>query len=159
MKKEKFEEFLKIAKEKREVIMEKLAFAFCESIDNKHLQFHVELYLDGTVEVWHQIAGGNNYTMSSYNDESIQIGMFNNQYTDVDSDSTEYDEVLTPEQRNEMEKEGYTNAWEYLSEHNLRDQISKAEDNYFEWYKDNYKYEEAQTKYDLFIENMDNCML
>ena len=69
---------LNLIEEKREEILVALENAFCESIDNRHLEFLVQLYADGDIEVWYSNSGSNSYKGSSLTGESICIGSFCN---------------------------------------------------------------------------------
>lgn len=92
--------------------------AFKDSVDNKHLEFIVELYKDGSINVWHDIAGGNSFSSANYKGDSVVIMKFCNQYLDV------------------------------------QNQEDETEEEWLEWYKDEYAYQEASDKLEATIDEM-----
>ena len=114
-------EFLKLAESKRNELIEALEQAFCESIDNRNLKYNVELYEDGEIQVWDDIAGRNSFKSSNMDGSSICVGSFCNQFMDIEND----------------------------------EESGETEEEWIEWYKDEYKNEEAENKLDYFIEQLE----
>jgi len=114
------EEILSLVEEKEEELIDALMRAFCESIDHTHLKFNVELYDDGDIRVWEDLAGGNSITNSSFNGTSVCVASFCNQYLEAEVEA------------DEDEKE------------------------WFEWYKNEYKAEEATNRLDYFVKTLED---
>ena len=109
-------ELLEMIESKREELIEVLENAFCESIDHRQLKINVELYDDGDIKIWEDIAGGNSFTSSSFEGTSVCVASFCNQY--LEAENGEYEN----------------------------------EEDWFEWYKEEYKSQEAEQKLEIFID-------
>lgn len=115
-----YNKYLQLAQQNKEQIINALAQAFVDSVNDRHLKFNVELFNDGTIHTWYDQAGGNSFLASNMDGSSVRIASFCNQY-------------LTIENNPEVE----------------------TEEEWLDWYKDNYKWEEAEEKYYNFLEQLE----
>lgn len=66
-------EWLKLIEQNKERIINKGIEAYKESLENKNLRYIVEISENGTITMWYDVAGGNNFHMSTYNRKSLEL--------------------------------------------------------------------------------------
>ena len=148
-------QWLALINEKRDEIITAGEQAFKDSVDNQHLQYHVELYCNGDIDVWHQSAGGNSFTSSSYKGNSICLMTFCNQYLETNVPIEDYIKKAT-EKGIEIDTElKGSEIFEFLDVE-YHEIITECENEWLEWYKDEDAYQEADCKLDRMIENLEN---
>ncbi|MFV0364130.1 MAG: hypothetical protein ACK5LL_13755 [Suipraeoptans sp.] len=69
----KAKNWLELIQENRKEITAKGLEAYKSAWENQHLQFNIELYADGSLEVWHESEGENNFKENNKNDSSIVL--------------------------------------------------------------------------------------
>ncbi|MFV0364129.1 MAG: hypothetical protein ACK5LL_13750 [Suipraeoptans sp.] len=93
--------WLELIEEKREEIMAKGVEAYESAWESQHMQFNVELYNDGVIEVWSDIAGGNSFKASNRNDTSMCLFTICHEHNEVE---------ITEEQfKTALKEKGYKN--------------------------------------------------
>ena len=58
--------------------------AYRDALQNTHLRFIVEMGNDGNVKSWYDVAGGNSFTQSSYDGNSIQLFQICHQHESIE---------------------------------------------------------------------------
>lgn len=85
-------QWLELINQKKSQLVEAGEQAFRDSIDNQHLRYIVELYKDGSISVWYDVAGGNSFTSSSHRGESYVVMQFCHQYMEINNQEDETEE-------------------------------------------------------------------
>lgn len=145
-----------ILKKNKERILETLEEAFRDAVDNRHMEFIVEIDKDGEIRQWGTNAGSMSMSMSVFNEESFEIGRFCFQYMDIDITEDDVKNHLTKDEFQTIEllaKEEFMGVVGYLySTNEYRELVEELESEWLDWYKDEYSYESALELFNQRIE-------
>ena len=97
-----------------EDLKEALQKAFCNAVDYQAMEFSVELFPDGKIRQNEQAAGSNFQSFSSWNGESIIIGVFCFQNAEIDITEEMYREYMTEEEQRTVEEEAKDEGISFL---------------------------------------------
>lgn len=65
-----------IIERNREKLVEALEKAYKEAVDNRHMQYIVEIYKNGIIRTWACAAGSSSFSADSWNGESTVVSTF-----------------------------------------------------------------------------------
>lgn len=102
-------DWLKLINEKETEIIKIGISAYREARENPHLRFIVEMNEDGEVSHWYDVAGGNSFHSSVFNDTAIELFEFCFQYSDVEITDEQITKVMITD--------GYEDAIEEVKEY------------------------------------------
>lgn len=140
----------------KEKILETLEEAFRDAVDNRHMEFVVEIDKDGEIRQWGTNAGSMSMSMSVFHGESLEIGRFCFQYMDIDITEDDVKNHLTEDEFQTIEllaKEEFMGVIGYLySTNEYRELVEELESEWLDWYKDGYSYESASELFEQRIE-------
>lgn len=145
-----------ILEENKEKILEALEEAFKDAIDNRHMEFIVEIDKDGEICQWGTNAGSMSMSMSVFHGEAYEVGRFEFQYLDIDITEDDVENHMSKDEFHALElsaKEAFMGVVGYLySTNEYRELVDELESEWLEWYKDEYAYESALELFEHRIE-------
>lgn len=109
-------EYINLIKEKREEIILALEKGFCNSLDNRNLEFNVELCNDGNILEWYSNAGSGDFKKSNLSGDSIHVATFCNQYILIDNAINETEEEWLEWYKDEYKNSEAINKLDYIIE-------------------------------------------
>lgn len=145
-----------ILEKNKERILETLEEAFRDAVNNRHMEFIVEIDKDGDIRQWGTNAGSMSMSMSVFHGEACEVGRFCFQYLDIDITEDDVKSHLSEGEFQTIEllaKEEFMGVVSYIySDRKYHELVNKIEDEWFEWYKDEYSYESALELFNQRIE-------
>lgn len=136
-----------IIEQNKEKLIEILESAYKEAVDNRHMQYIVEIYKNGTIRTWACAAGSSSFSADSWNGESIVVATYCFQNMDIEVTEEDFRRHMTEEERQEVEWRAEDEVLSFLnyiySSGNYTELIEKVELEWLDWYKDEYAYTAA----------------
>lgn len=121
--------------------------AYKAAVDNRHMQYIVEIYKNGTVRTWACAAGSTSFSADSWNGESIVVTTYCFQNMDIEVTEEDFRRHMTEEERQDIEWRSKEECLSFLNyiygSGNYRELIDTVEQEWLEWYKDEYAYTAA----------------
>lgn len=145
-----------ILEENKQKILEALEEAFKDAIDNRHMEFIVEIDKDGEICQWGTNAGSMSMSMSVFHGEAYEVGRFEFQYMDIDITEDDVKNHLSEDEFKKIkllaEEESMGVVSYICSDSQYRELVEELEIEWLEWYKDEYAYESALELFEHRIE-------
>ena len=136
-----------IIEQNKEKLIEALENAYKESVDNRHMQYIVEIYKNGIIRTWACAAESSSFSADSWNGESTVVATYCFQNMDIEVTEEDFRRHMTEEERKDIEwraKEDGLSFINYIySSGNYRELIDAVEQEWLEWYKDEYAHASA----------------
>lgn len=136
-----------IIEQNKEKLIEELEKAFKDAVDFQHIQYITEIYQDGTICTWTDVAGSNSFSSASWNGETVLINVFSFQYMDIEVTEEDFRRHMTTEEQQDVARKAEEDGLSFLnyiySSGNYTELIGKVEQEWLDWYKDEYAYPTA----------------
>ena len=136
--------WLDVMEKHKEKLVEALENAYKEAVDNRHMQYIVEIYKNGIIRTWACAAGSTSFSADSWNGESIVVAAFCFQYLDIEVTEEDFRRHMTEEEQQDVmwkaEEEGLSFLNYIYGSGNYRALIDTVEQEWIDWYKDEYAY-------------------
>lgn len=136
-----------VIEQNREKLIEALEQAYKEAVDNRHMQYVVEIYKNGTIRTWSCAAGSNNFSHDSYIGKSHEVKRFCFSNMDIETTEEDFRRHMTENEQNEVEMLAEENSLTFAgfiyNSGLYPELIEEVEKEWLEWYKDEYAYTEA----------------
>ena len=136
-----------IIEQSREKLIEALENAYKEAVDNRHMQYIVEIYKNGTIRTWACVAGSTSFSADSWKGESTVVATYCFQYLDIGVTEEDFRRHMTEEEQKEVEWRAEDEGLSFLNyiygSGNYTELIEEVEQEWLDWYKDEYAYTAA----------------
>lgn len=136
-----------IIEQNREKLIETLENAYKEAVDNRHMQYIVEIYKNGTIRTWACAAGSTSFSADSWKGESTVVSTYCFQYLDIEVTEDDFRRHMTEEEQQDVEWQAEDEGLSFLnyiySSGNHTELIEEVEQEWLDWYKDKYAYTAA----------------
>ena len=136
-----------IIERNREKLVEALEKAYKEAVDNRHMQYIVEIYKDGTIRTWACAAGSSSFSADSWRGESTVVATFCFQNMDIEVTEEDFRRHMTEEEQKDVEWQAEDEGLSFLNyiygSGNYTELIEKVGQEWLDWYKDEYAYTAA----------------
>lgn len=136
-----------VIEQNREKLIEALESAYKEAVDNRHMQYIVEIYKNGIIRTWACAAGSTSYSADSWNGESTVVATYCFQYMDIEVTEEDFRRHMTAEEQQDIEWRAKEECLSFLNyiygSGNYRALIDTVEQEWLDWYKDEYAYVSA----------------
>lgn len=136
-----------IIEQNREKLVEALESAYKEAVDNRHMQYILEIYKNGIIRTWTCAAGSNSFSADSWNGESTVVATYCFQNMDIEVTEEDFRRHMTEEERQDIEWRSKEDCLSFLNyiygSGNYRALIDTVEQEWLDWYKDEYAYVSA----------------
>lgn len=133
-----------IIERNREKLVEALEKAYKEAVGNRHMQYIVEIYKNGTIRTWACAAGASSFSADSWNGESTVVGTYCFQYMDIEVTEEDFHRHMTAEEQQDVtwraEEDGLSFLNYIYGSGNYTELIEEVEQEWLEWYKSEYAY-------------------
>lgn len=144
-----------IIEQNKEKLIEALENAYKEAVDNRHMQYIVEIYKNGTIRTWACAAGSTSFSADSWNGNSIVVATYCFQFMDIEVTAEDFRRHMTEEERQDIEwraeEDGLSFVNYIYNSGNYMELIEEVEQEWLEWYKDEYAYAAACNTIDCKI--------
>lgn len=147
-----------IIEKNEDALKEALEAAYRNAVDYQSMEFSVELFPDGKIKQNEQAAGSNFQSFSSWNGESMIIGVFCFQNAEIDISEEMYREYMTEEEQRTVEEEAKDEGISFVQViecgwRGYQSVYEKAMTAWKEAYKDEYAFTSAEEAYQKALEN------
>lgn len=136
-----------VIEQNKELLIEALEKAYKEAVDNRHMQYIVEIYKNGIIRTWACAAGSNSFSADSWNGNSIVVATYCFQYMDIEVTADDFRRYMTEEEQKNVEWQAEDEGLSFLnyiySSGNHTELIEEVEQEWLDWYKDEYAYAAA----------------
>ena len=148
----------KIIEKNENELREELEEAYKNAVDYQSMEFSVELFPDGKIRQNEQAAGSNFQSFSSWNGESMIVGLFCFQNAEIDIAEEMYRDYMTEEEQKEVEEMAEDMGISFIQViecgwRGYQDVYEKAMTAWKEAYKDEYAFTSAEEAYQKALEN------
>ena len=136
-----------IIEQNREKLVEALESAYKEAVDNRHMQYIVEIYKNGRIRTWACVAGSSSYSADSWNGKSTVVATYCFQNMDIEVTEEDFRRHMTEGEQKDVawkaEEDGLSFLNYIYGSGNYRELIDTVEQESLDWYKDEYAYVSA----------------
>lgn len=136
-----------IIEQNREKLVETLENAYKEAVDNRHMQYIVEIYKNGIIRTWACAAGASSFSADSWNGESTVVATYCFRYMDIEVTEEDFHRHMTAEEQQDVAWRAEENGLSFLNyiynSGNYTELIEEIEQEWLEWYKGEYAHASA----------------
>ena len=133
-----------IIEQNKEKLVEELEKTFKKAVDNRHMQYIVEIYKNGIIRTWACAAGSSSFSADSWNGESTVVATYCFQNMDIEVTEEDFRRHMTTEEQKDVvwkaEEDGLSFLNYIYGSGNYRELIDTVEQEWLDWYKDEYAY-------------------